>query len=1039
MTPDLWTIKSYACVIDAGAGKLINTVFLGLAAMLLPTAALAGNSADSADLPAQIAIQSALPNAPLSAASICTLTVTSRLPNTGVRINASPADINGVTSGSTTFMLQYYQGTTVTLTAPFFSTTPLGNVFNRWRKDGADFTGNTDLVQTVVLDAAHTMQARYLAPTIFHPLILASSNPSSGVVISANPSDRNGQTTGSTQFSLRYATSTTVTVTAPLFSPNDNLFAKWQKDGSDIPGGTNLSQQATMDTTHTLTAVYQAPPLVNLTVASINPATGVSIGVSPADRNGQANGVTQFSRVYAQSKPVTLTAAPTAPNGNLFGRWRLDGLDAATTNPVLGITMGASHTAAAVYLPLISLTAPDPDAYESGTDAGVFRIARTGDTDSDLWVNVSIAGTAAPGADYDFISTAVKIAAGSATADVLIIPIDDSEKEGEETVIMTLLPDAAYAVSALSNSAVVTIHDDDLILYTMKVTAENTTSSVFIAVAPADMDGAGDGAAPFARVYLSTAPVTLTAPATAGPTFFQYWLRNGGIYAYVPSATVAMDASVTMTAVYGAAPLETITISGAAQSVPEGAAATMALFDANLNAMQPVAVSAGAYSIAVAKGFSGYVVPQAAGVNFLPFRRAYNRLRDSATANYVAAPCVKDQTELDALYMVVYRKNGRGANAYPAEARFLNGGLEIAGFSDNDTLSIRRTRAGRLPGAAKPLRFVHSGKGMASFYSEAGLNEMRLGGSLKRGTTVNAAIGDFHTSGAITTLAMTSTLGADVEVITNIRAASASAAKANVTLNGLKLESLVAPGQSFNTVRLALKVSSAGRFQAPLISNTGLVGGAGAQPDINVIALKTLASSGGGIKAARIESAIKSIVVKGMMLQSQNHPADLAIGWLHSTENNVIISVTDGDILPGVYLADGRIRQFSAKALRMGQGGYIGDRTQTVTDLTLTSGALTEPSYVLVVSGLKPLAGIKNGADIASVSGTEGVFGVFVAGGALSITQTDLTPLKTGAVVTVSTNKDRGKGFLRIYGDPTRPARLVPASSALAIKYNDAP
>ena len=56
-----------------------------------------------------------------------------------------------------------------------------------------------------------------------------------------------------------------------------------------------------MESDHTLNAVY-APPspgFYALSVNSLNPATGVAVLVSPADKNGAGNGTTAFTRSYA--------------------------------------------------------------------------------------------------------------------------------------------------------------------------------------------------------------------------------------------------------------------------------------------------------------------------------------------------------------------------------------------------------------------------------------------------------------------------------------------------------------------------------------------------------------------------------------------------------------------------------------------------------------------------------------------------------------------------------------------------------------------
>jgi hypothetical protein len=98
-----------------------------------------------------------------------------------------------------------------------------------------------------------------------------------------------------------------------------------------------------------MTAVYLTPPRT-LTVASSNPASGVSITVSPNDNSSQGNGTTQFTRSYNNNTAVSLTAPATA-SGNNFQKWLKDGADFAnnTVNNI-SVTMDANHTMTAVYL-----------------------------------------------------------------------------------------------------------------------------------------------------------------------------------------------------------------------------------------------------------------------------------------------------------------------------------------------------------------------------------------------------------------------------------------------------------------------------------------------------------------------------------------------------------------------------------------------------------------------------------------------------------------------------------------------------------------
>jgi hypothetical protein len=84
-----------------------------------------------------------------------------------------------------------------------------------------------------------------------------------------------------------------------------------------------------------------------LTVASVNPSSGVAITVSPLDKNGAGNGTTQFTRLYANRTVVTLTAPATSSGGN-FSKWQKGGVD-YTATATTTVTMSANTTMTAVY------------------------------------------------------------------------------------------------------------------------------------------------------------------------------------------------------------------------------------------------------------------------------------------------------------------------------------------------------------------------------------------------------------------------------------------------------------------------------------------------------------------------------------------------------------------------------------------------------------------------------------------------------------------------------------------------------------------
>ena len=120
---------------------------------------------------------------------------------------------------------------------------------------------------------------------------------------------------------------------------------------------------------------------------------------------------------------------------------------------------GASFTVVAT-LPTVTITAPDPNASEFPADNGKFRITRMGCTDSDLNVFYTISGTATNGVDYRRLSGHATIRSGTLKAPITVKPIDDTISEPDETVILTLSPDANYIIGSPS-TATVTIHSNE--------------------------------------------------------------------------------------------------------------------------------------------------------------------------------------------------------------------------------------------------------------------------------------------------------------------------------------------------------------------------------------------------------------------------------------------------------------------------------------------------------------------------------------------------------------------------------------------------
>jgi hypothetical protein len=156
-------------------------------------------------------------------------------------------------------------------------------------------------------------------------------------------------------------------------------------------------------------------------------------------------------------------------------------------------------------LPVITVTATDPDASEDGTEPGAFTLHRTGPTTKELAVAFIVGGTATSGSDYASLGTSVTIPAGSDTAVITLQPVDDDFIEGSETVVLTISAGISYTVGT-PKAATVTIHDND---FPPVVTVAATTAG-------ASEDGADAGVFTFTRTGKTTSSLTIKF-AVAGP------------------------------------------------------------------------------------------------------------------------------------------------------------------------------------------------------------------------------------------------------------------------------------------------------------------------------------------------------------------------------------------------------------------------------------------------------------------------------------------------------------------------------------------
>ena len=109
----------------------------------------------------------------------------------------------------------------------------------------------------------------------------------------------------------------------------------------------------------------------------------------------------------------------------------------------------------------VSITATDAQAYERHEgDLILYTLTRTGDDSEDLAVTIKVGGSATADTDYEGDFADLEIFAFETEAIIEVYTLDDDEVEGDETIELTVVAGAGYAVGD-SGSATATIRDDD--------------------------------------------------------------------------------------------------------------------------------------------------------------------------------------------------------------------------------------------------------------------------------------------------------------------------------------------------------------------------------------------------------------------------------------------------------------------------------------------------------------------------------------------------------------------------------------------------
>jgi parallel beta-helix repeat protein len=249
------------------------------------------------------------------------LTVTSANPTFGVSVSVSPNDANGAGTGVTSFTRTYASGSAVTLTAP--ATSGATN-FSSW----SGCSTSSGPTCNVTLTANRTVTANYAAPLQNFGLTVNSTNPASGVTVTASPADVNAKSSSTTGGTFSYPSGSTVTLTAPANS-GSTIFQGWS---GCLPAVANsLTCSVSIASAKTVTANYYAAPVGHT----------YYVGPSGNDSNSGLSIATPFLTLAQAANSTAPGDVVYALTGTYTG--------ATPTSTVLGINTSGTAAAPIAY------------------------------------------------------------------------------------------------------------------------------------------------------------------------------------------------------------------------------------------------------------------------------------------------------------------------------------------------------------------------------------------------------------------------------------------------------------------------------------------------------------------------------------------------------------------------------------------------------------------------------------------------------------------------------------------------------------------
>ncbi|WP_272481214.1 beta strand repeat-containing protein, partial [Microcystis aeruginosa] len=200
---------------------------------------------------------------------------------------------------------------------------------------------------------------------------------------------------------------------------------------------------------------------------------------------------------------------------------------------------------------IVSVAATDANATETANGIGVFTLTRTlpdsGRLAPALTVRYTLSGSAINGTDYNQLSGIATFGANSATTTINVVPVNDTESEGDETVILNISSASRYNTLdsgkyydyytgiSISPNNTITIIDDDPANITLAVSPTNVTE-----------DGTNNLIYTFTRTAATTSTLTVNYGITGTADSTDYTGATPGTGKTITFAAGSSTATLTI-------------------------------------------------------------------------------------------------------------------------------------------------------------------------------------------------------------------------------------------------------------------------------------------------------------------------------------------------------------------------------------------------------------------------------------------------------------------------------------------------------------